>query len=245
MTDLVNSFMESAAPLSEEQKKRLAELEAIIREHQYGFRQVWAALWEIKRDRLYYPHKDLFEYIRYKWDGLHKELGRSTIYEMAKAGEVVENISQSTTVDWNSEGQSATADWLPQNTKQALALNKLPKHSQAPVWQEVLKQTNNKPTVEAINQVSQAYLNAPAPVEPELLAPEEPRPRTHLDRWASNYRQANRDTPSYKLRTCLDSLKAISAWSHQALEDGTLETYKMALEQIGNESDEKMQQVST
>ncbi len=105
-------------------KKRLAELEVLIKDNFLAFYQVGCALAEINQKRLYRETHDTFEdYCSALWD-----IARRTAYQYIEASAVVENVRR-----------GAQIELLPQNERQARALTKLTPEQQVEAWQKAVE----------------------------------------------------------------------------------------------------------
>ena len=103
--------------------RRLAQLEAVIKNYRQDFYSVGKALKEIRDGRHY--HKLVFKsfesYVRIRWD-----LGRSHAYRLIEAASVIDNLSP-------------IGELLPKNEAQIRPLVKLDAFSQRRLWRDFLK----------------------------------------------------------------------------------------------------------
>jgi hypothetical protein len=103
--------------------RRLAQLEAVIKNYRQDFYSVGKALKEIRDGRHYHrlSFKSFESYVRIRWD-----MGRSHAYRLIEAFCVIDNLSP-------------IGELLPKNEAQARALTKLDAFSQRRLWREFLK----------------------------------------------------------------------------------------------------------
>ena len=103
--------------------RRLAQLEAVIKNYRQDFYSVGKALKEIRDARHYHKlsFKSFESYLRIRWD-----LGRSHAYRLIDAFCVIDNLSP-------------IGEILPKNEAQARPLTKLDAFSQRRLWREFLK----------------------------------------------------------------------------------------------------------
>lgn len=139
--------------LTPQEKERLCQLETVIQNNNFGFRQVCKALYEIKAENLYRQYGSFANYIRRRWEGISLDVGRSRLYQLADAGEVLANLEKSTIVD--------KLSLLPQNEAQARALTKLSPEEQALAWKETLEITGGRPSAKSAEQVVALRLSQP------------------------------------------------------------------------------------
>ena len=215
MGNLVDDFMQPTGELSADEQQRLAELEGVIQSNLFGFRQVCSALWEIKRDCLYRgKYKDFPDYIRRRWDGIQAEISNHRLYQLAQAGEVLEDLQAHCT-------NGAMNQPLPTNERQTRALLSTPREARKDVYQFALEKNEGKPP--SARQIEEAKV--------EVLAPENLPSESRIERWARNYRPLNQDSPSGRLKRCLDTLRDIEDTARAALNTGQT-WYGKALEHI-------------
>jgi hypothetical protein len=104
-------------------KRRLSQLESVIKKYRQDFYAVGKALTQIRDGRHY--HKLTFtsfeSYLRLRWD-----MGRSTAYRLIEAASVIDNLSP-------------IGEVLPKNESQARPLTRLDAFSQKKVWRDFLK----------------------------------------------------------------------------------------------------------
>ena len=104
-------------------KRRLSQLESVIKKYRQDFYAVGKALTKIRDGRHY--HKltcNSFEsYLQLRWD-----MGRSTAYRLIEAASVIDNLSP-------------IGEVLPKNESQARPLTRLDAFSQKKVWRDFLK----------------------------------------------------------------------------------------------------------
>ena len=104
-------------------KRRLSQLEAVIKKYRQDFYAVGKALTQIRDGRHY--HKLTFNsfesYLQLRWD-----MGRSTAYRLIEAATVIDNLSP-------------IGEVLPKNESQARPLTRLDVFSQKRVWRDFLK----------------------------------------------------------------------------------------------------------
>ena len=103
--------------------RRLAQLEAVIKNYRQDFYSVGKALKEIRDGRHYHKlsFKSFESYVRIRWD-----MGRSHAYRLIDAFCVIDNLSP-------------IGELLPKNEAQARPLTKLDAFSQRRLWREFLK----------------------------------------------------------------------------------------------------------
>jgi hypothetical protein len=103
--------------------RRLAQLEAVIKQYRQDFYCVGKALKEIRDGRHYHRlcYKSFESYVRLRWD-----MGRSHAYRLIEAAAVINNLSP-------------IGEVLPKNEAQARPLAKLDAFSQRRVWRDFLK----------------------------------------------------------------------------------------------------------
>jgi len=122
-------------------KKRLENLESVIKKYRQDFYSVGKALKEIRDDRCYHKlsFKTFENYVKVRWD-----MGRSHAYRLIEAFVVVNNLSP-------------IGDVLPRNEAQARPLTKLNLFSQKTVWRDFLK-TGKPISAMNIKKFVSAYL---------------------------------------------------------------------------------------
>lgn len=103
--------------------RRLAQLEAVIKNYRQDFYSVGKALKEIRDGRHYHrlSFKSFESYVRIRWD-----MGRSHAYRLIEAASVIENLSP-------------IGELLPKNEAQIRPLTKLDAFSQRRLWRDFLK----------------------------------------------------------------------------------------------------------
>jgi len=103
--------------------RRLAQLEAVIKQYRQDFYSVGKALKEIRDGRHYHrlSFKSFESYVRLRWD-----MGRSHAYRLIEAAAVINNLSP-------------IGEVLPKNEAQVRPLTKLDAFSQRRVWRDFLK----------------------------------------------------------------------------------------------------------
>jgi len=112
--------------------RRLAQLEAVIKNYRQDFYSVGKALKEIRDGRHYHrlSFKSFESYVRIRWD-----MGRSHAYRLIEAASVIDNLSP-------------IGELLPKNEAQIRPLVKLDAFSQRRLWRDFLKTGN---TLSALN----------------------------------------------------------------------------------------------
>jgi len=103
--------------------RRLAQLEAVIKNYRQDFYSVGKALKEIRDGRHYHrlSFKSFESYVRIRWD-----MGRSHAYRLIEAASVIDNLSP-------------IGELLPKNEAQIRPLVKLDAFSQRRLWRDFLK----------------------------------------------------------------------------------------------------------
>jgi len=103
--------------------RRLAQLEAVIKNYRQDFYSVGKALKEIRDGRHYHrlSFKSFESYVRIRWD-----MGRSHAYRLIEAASVIDNLSP-------------IGELLPKNEAQLRPLTKLDAFSQRRLWRDFLK----------------------------------------------------------------------------------------------------------
>jgi hypothetical protein len=103
--------------------RRLAQLEAVIKNYRQDFYSVGKALKEIRDGRHYHrlSFKSFESYVRIRWD-----MGRSHAYRLIEAASVIDNLSP-------------IGELLPKNEAQIRPLTKLDAFSQRRLWRDFLK----------------------------------------------------------------------------------------------------------
>ena len=121
--------------------RRLAQLEAVIKNYRQDFYSVGKALKEIRDGRHYHrlSFKSFESYVRLRWD-----MGRSHAYRLIEAALVINNLSP-------------IGEILPKNEAQARPLAKLDAFSQRRVWRDFLK-TGKTLSAVNIKKFVSAYL---------------------------------------------------------------------------------------
>ena len=121
--------------------RRLAQLEAVIKNYRQDFYSVGKALKEIRDGRHYHrlSFKSFESYVRIRWD-----MGRSHAYRLIEAASVIDNLSP-------------IGELLPKNEAQARPLTKLDAFSQRRLWREFLK-TQKALSARNIKKFVSAYL---------------------------------------------------------------------------------------
>jgi hypothetical protein len=124
--------------------RRLAQLEAVIKQYRQDFYSVGKALKEIRDGRHYHKlsFKSFESYVRIRWD-----LGRSHAYRLIEAASVINNLSP-------------IGEVLPKNEAQARPLAKLDAFSQRSVWRDFLK-TQKALSAVNIKKFVSAHLGEP------------------------------------------------------------------------------------
>jgi hypothetical protein len=104
-------------------KRRLSQLEAVIKQYRQDFYAVGKALREIRDGRHYrkLTFNSFESYLRRRWD-----MGRSNAYRLIEAAAVIDNLSP-------------IGEVLPKNEAQARPLTRLDAFSQNRVWRDFLE----------------------------------------------------------------------------------------------------------
>jgi hypothetical protein len=129
----------------------LAACEATIARGLQTFTEVGHALARIKTEKLYRADYDSFEaYCKARWG-----FARAHAYRLIDAAKVVENVSP-------------IGD-IPKES-QARELARLPADQQQDAWQEVIEETDGRPTAAAVRETVERRLRPkPEPIEPEVI----------------------------------------------------------------------------
>ncbi|HAX77258.1 MAG TPA: hypothetical protein DCY88_15845 [Cyanobacteria bacterium UBA11372] len=124
---LVDKELDAAnAPLNDEERERLNQLEVIVEQGLQTFYEVGKALIEIRDRKLYRESQKTFEdYCRYRWS-----IGRQRAYQFISAAQVMENLS--------TNGRQ-----IPTSERQVRPLSGLSPELQREIWQEALESAPN------------------------------------------------------------------------------------------------------
>lgn len=132
------------------QEQRRTELERTIQQNLYGFRQVCAALAAFRREGLYAPYDNLWEYIQAKWVDIGHDLaaitglGKSQVYRLADSGDVIDNITHSPNGGMEEETMLPADVPLPTKERQVRPLVGLSREKQMAAWELAVQRAKEK-----------------------------------------------------------------------------------------------------
>lgn len=129
---------EDLLALTEFQKIRLRELEAIIQADLASFRAVIKALTELHDSRVYRFHAKSWEgYLKFKWPSIHEDFGIRRIFQLMEHERTVQSV----------EAESANRGShfpLPDNERQTRPLTQLPVEERPAAWQLAVEANDGK-----------------------------------------------------------------------------------------------------
>jgi len=153
-------------PLSRNEQRRLAELEAVVDTNLKGYINVGMALAEIRDSRLYrFEYKTFDEYMIQVWDVKAKRA-----YQLIKSAEAAKNLEM---IQLEEENQMSTmVDILPTSERQIRPLVPFSKEEQIEIWKRVLDTSsteNIRITSDLVEKCVREYKQTPIKEEIKRL----------------------------------------------------------------------------
>jgi hypothetical protein len=145
-----NESFPGVPPMSVRDKKRLAELEAVVTSNFKAFYEVGCALREIHDSLLYREtHRTFADYAKDLWD-----LARSHTYRLIDSANIVDRLLPYASELKNVPNWGQNEDPLPKNEAQARALAKYPIEKQIEIWRKAVETAGGRITAAHIKKTA-------------------------------------------------------------------------------------------
>ena len=145
-----NESFPGVPPMSVREKKRLADLEAVVTTNFKAFYEVGCALREIKESMLYREtHTTFADYAKDLWD-----IARRTAYQYIEAADIVDRLIPFAEDLKNVRTCAQNINLVPQNEAQARALSKYPEEKQIEIWRKAVETAEGRITAAHIKKTA-------------------------------------------------------------------------------------------